>query len=286
MGKAKNFSDFTYGVGLEVTASSFKQVKDELKLNLDSLSKMVKSYGKVLKIDPNADLSKLFEEMKKIKSVVDGINGSDNSFGDFVDKGVLSRIALLESGLNSVSATSKEVEANLSGLKSSIDAITGVLKMSGQSKFPATFDNLFGNVSDQSAKIQNVKSQIESTKSDLARLQELWENLGFPKANKNWNADEIFDWITRIDDIKSELSDVSKIDSKQLSSFVTELETIGSRLGSAIASMSSDQLKSFQLNDEYVITEIDECIKIIKTKKQKHTTKKQRFFIDCLNSLN
>lgn len=272
MGKAKNFSDFTYGVGLEVTASSFKQVKDELKLNLDSLSKMVKSYGKILKIDPNADLSHLFEEMKKIKSVVDGINGSNNSFGDFVDKGVLSRIASLESGLNSVSATSKEVEANLSGLKSSIDSITGVLKMSGQSKFPATFDNLFGNVSDQSAKIQNVKNQIKSMESDIARLQELWENLGFPKANKNWNGDEIIDWITRIDDIKSELSSVSNFDSKQLSSFVSELETIGSRLGSAIASMSSDQLKSFQLNDEYVITEIDECIKLVKTKKQELDT--------------
>ena len=51
---SKKFEDFTYGVGLDINASSFKQVKDSLKLNLDSLSKMVKSYGKVLKIDPVA----------------------------------------------------------------------------------------------------------------------------------------------------------------------------------------------------------------------------------------
>ena len=29
MGKGKNFNEFTYGVGLEITASSFKQVKDD-----------------------------------------------------------------------------------------------------------------------------------------------------------------------------------------------------------------------------------------------------------------
>ena len=69
----KGFSDFTYGVGLEITASSFKQVKDDLKLNLDSLSKMVKSYGKVLKIDPNADLSKLFEEANLEESIFKGV---------------------------------------------------------------------------------------------------------------------------------------------------------------------------------------------------------------------
>ena len=265
---SKKFEDFTYGVGLDINASSFKQVKDSLKLNLDSLSKMVKSYGKVLKIDPNADLSKLFNEMQKIKSIVDGIDGSNNSFAGFVDKGVLGRIASLESELLTIKSTSKEAETNLSGLTASIASMTESLKAAGAVKFPATFDNLFGNLEDKTAKIKNVQNTIGTIEASLTKLQNLWENLGSPKASKNWNEDQVFDWIARIDDIKMALGDTSKLNATQLNSFVQELESIGMKLGSAIASMSADKLESFQLNDEYVIAEIDECIKSVKAKKQ------------------
>ena len=169
----KGFSDFTYGVGLELNATSFKQIKNELKLNLDSLSKMVKSYGKVLKIDPNADLSKLFDEVKKIQSIVSGINGSDNSFAGFVDKGVLSRIAALENGLLAIGKTSKEVEANISGLKTAINTVTESLKGAGQAKFPATFNNLFGNATDRSSEIKQVADQIRQLEVQLKNFQSL-----------------------------------------------------------------------------------------------------------------
>ena len=268
MAKNNGFVPYTYGVGLELTASSFKQVKDDLKLNLDNLAKLVKSYGKVLKIDPNADFSTVFAEMQKLKSITDGINKSDNSFAGFVDKGVLERIASLENGLRSLDPASKSAQDGLNQLMSSIQLITNGLKDAGSIKFPATFDNLFGNVADQSVKIKAVQDSIKEVESGIVRLKELWENLGTPSPAKSWNGDQVFDWISRIDDIKTELSSASTIDTKQLTSFVAELETIGLQLGKAIASMSPQQLKSFQLNDEYVISEIDQVIDIVNAKKQ------------------
>ena len=38
---------------------------------------------KRLKIDPNADLSKLYDEVREIQSIVNGINNSNNSFAAF-----------------------------------------------------------------------------------------------------------------------------------------------------------------------------------------------------------
>ncbi len=272
---AKQFNDFTYGVGLTINATSFKQVKDDLKINLETLKKMIKSYDEMLKIDPNADLSKLQAQIKQVQSLVNGIGGSQNTFDNFVDKGVLDRVAALENGLQSITSVSQDVQASLSAVKASIAEITEPLKNAGQAKFPATFDNLFGGIQDQSAQIQSVKNLIRSLESELPKLQNLWEELGHSKPNKNWSIDDIDDWIVGIDDIKDRLSDVSKMDSSQLSGFITELETIGGKLGSALASMSQEQMKSFRIDDEYVVNEIQECINIIKEQKVKLDTELQ-----------
>jgi DNA repair exonuclease SbcCD ATPase subunit len=267
MSKGKNFNDFTYGVGLEINATSFKQVKDDLKVNLDSLSKMVKSYSKVLKIDPNADLSKLFEEMRKVKSIVDGINHSDNSFAGFVDKGVLGRIESLESSLKAVGDTSTEIKSNIESLKTSIVSLVEPLKAAGQIKFPATFENLFGDITDQSAQIKNVTNTIKTVESNLAKLKTMWESLGSLDAKTDWNDTEILNWIKRIEEIQDELSRASDIDPKKLQKFVIELDNIGSKLGSAMASMSEDKLAFFRIDEEYVVDSINDVINIIEKKK-------------------
>ena len=38
------FNEFTYGVGLEIDAKSFKQVKKDLKVDLDALKALVKGF--------------------------------------------------------------------------------------------------------------------------------------------------------------------------------------------------------------------------------------------------
>ena len=146
MGRKQNFNAFTYGVGIEVDAQSFKQVKDDLKLNLKSAKKLVKDFEKELKLNPDADLSDLFATVREIKSITDGIQNSDNSLGDFVDKTTLNGIAELERKLASVEGMSERVEGAFEDLKGTLlDALGGV-KDAGAIAFPGTFDNLFKNI--------------------------------------------------------------------------------------------------------------------------------------------
>lgn len=254
MAKGKNFNDFTYGVGLEVNATSFKQIKDELKVNLDNLSKMVKDYGKVLKIDPNADLSKLFSEMKKIKGIVDGINNSDNSFADFVDKGVLSRIATLESGLATVSATSKEVETNISGLKSSVTSMTEALKAAGAIKFPATFENLFGNIKDQSSEIKNITNQIKQLKTIQSQLKNMRfsidDSIGLDfsknKGVSEKHLDEYYDIVDKFYDLSEKLKSAKP---NELSSLVHQYQSVINQMTTTFSNMSTDQFNDLFIED-------------------------------------
>ena len=51
MSRPKKFNDYSYGVGLEYNASSYKQVKDAMKGDMDALLKLAKSYNEAIKID-------------------------------------------------------------------------------------------------------------------------------------------------------------------------------------------------------------------------------------------
>ena len=51
MSRPKSFNDYSYGVGLEYNASSYKQVKDAMKSNMDALLKMAKAYNDAIKIE-------------------------------------------------------------------------------------------------------------------------------------------------------------------------------------------------------------------------------------------
>lgn len=280
MSKGINFSDFTYGVGLEIKAESFKQVKDDLKLNLDSLSKMVKSYGKVLKIDPNADLSKLFEQMRKLQSIVDGIDGSDNSFSGFVDKGTLSRIAALEDNLTEVNTTSEEVKVRLSELKSNIASLTETLKAAGAVKFPATFENLFGNTEDQSAKIKNLTEQINKYKEQIKVFSSTSNKIdsyfnGSQKINVSNDVNQISDWIIEFENLKDKLEE--NLSPDELYKVEQEIADIGIKLHNTLKNMPSEEFVKFKVDSQYV-EDIESYIVEIESKydKLQETIKKKQ----------
>lgn len=283
MGKGKSFNDFTYGVGLEVNATSFKQVKDDLKLNLDNLSKMVKSYGKVLKIDPNADLSKLFEEMRKIQSIVDGINGSDNSFSGFVDKGTLGRIAELENSLQTVSSMSKETKTAINDLQNSIAQMLEPLKSSGEIKLPGTFNDLFGDAKNKTSEIKNVTDQIKQLESAAKQLESIRFNLddatGLDLSKNKDISDEQLDVYNNIADEFLQLSKKLKSASPdELSSLMQEYQTIVQKMTDIFGKMSTVQFEDTYI-DEY-IKRIDGIITTIKNKKQSLTKELKSLQVD------
>ena len=252
MGKGQNFTPYTYGVGLEITASSFKQVKDDLKLNLDSLAKMVKSYSKVLKIDPNADLTQLFDQMKKMQETIDGINNSENPFSGFVDKGILSRIAILENSIASIGTTSKDVEARLSELQSSVSSMVESFKTIGATQFPATFEHLFGN---KNAEIQDVKKQIDMLEESLKSIDSLKEKINSWHQGKNnsgskGNIKQIQGWIMQYEDLKDLIASMSTLSIDEIYKTIQEITDVSIKLNNALS--NKDDLSKFRIDDTYV----------------------------------
>ena len=167
MSKAKSFSDFTYGVGLELNASSFKSVKDTLKGEFDNLGKMVKAYNKMLEINPDADLSEVIKEFKDMQTVISQIKGSSNPFSEFVDKGLLNRISTLENSMKQMMSMSEKFGAQLDTVMKSVSSdIKGV----GEFKFPGTFGQLFDDVEKKNKEIDTLKNKITQLKQELDNL--------------------------------------------------------------------------------------------------------------------
>ena len=157
MSRAKNFNDFSYGVGLEYNASSYKQVKDQLKGNLDGLLKMANAYSKMLEVDPSADFSQILKELKETKQFIDQIKNSGNPFSEFIDKGVLSRIATLEKGVQTL------IE-KVPQLGDAFKTTFGEIKDIGGEKFSGTFDKIFA---DKSGKINSVSKEIRDLQNEI-----------------------------------------------------------------------------------------------------------------------
>lgn len=272
---SQKFSNYTYGVGLELEANSFKQIKNELKVNLDNLSKMVKSYGKVLKIDPNADLSKLFTEVRKIQSIVDGINSSDNAFAGFVDKGVLGRISTLEEGLKSVSSMSDEIKSSMAGLRESISSALDPLKASGQAKFPATFDSLFGNTKDQSGQIQQVKNQLTQLKEFYKQFDIIKKDLdGVFNVNFSKNSglsdtqfEQFYDTVDTFQNLTSKLKSASP---NEMSGLMQQYKSVVGQMINLFGGMSDAQF-----NDTFIDKYLDQIDGLISGVKTKHGQLKQ-----------
>ena len=279
MAKGKSFNDFTYGVGLGINASSFKQVRDDLKLNLDNLSKMVKSYGKVLKIDPNADLSKLFSEVQKIQSIVNGISKSDNSFAGFVDKGVLSRIAALETGLQSVTSISNEAAASIANLQASINSATSDLKSAGQAKLSGTFGDLFGNLKDQSAQIKETEKELQNVTALLQKARQAASGIkgAYDKSLKSGiGIDSVKQWLAEFSSLQGELSKSKSLSFDQLQEKVLQLSQLSMRLTAAQNTFSDSdfasagltkQINQFNNSSKFITQQIDSLISQVATRR-------------------
>ena len=246
-----DMNDYVYGVGFKLNADSLKQAKNDLKINLDALSKMVKSYGKVLKIDPNADLSKLFDEVKKVKGIVDSIDNSDVSFGNFVDKGTLSRIATLENGLKSISETSETVEASIADLRNAVSEVTSALKQAGSIKFPATFDNLFADKSQKANQLQVKVKQLESVMQHLKNSYKEFQDSSDQSLDENISLGEISTWIKEFQMLQKKIADVPETGRKlsELYADLLKISELGQKLNMVIGSSGGqDILKNLGLD--------------------------------------
>ena len=160
MSRPKKFNDFSYGVGLEYNASSYKQVKDQLKGNLDNLKDLADAYSKWIKVNPDTDLTQLLTGLKSIKGFIDQIKTSGNPFDEFIDKGVLERVADLEKKMQGLIDKSASV-------KDAMEDATSAIKAAGEQKYIGTSDKLFSNKSEE------IKKTTEQIKQLNALLDEL-----------------------------------------------------------------------------------------------------------------
>lgn len=290
---AKKFNDFTYGVGLEITAQSFKQVKDDLKLNLDNLAKMVRGYGKILKVDPNADLSTLFEEMKKVKSIVDGINASDNLAAGFVDKGVLQRIAALETSIGSVSSLCHELNTEFSKLNTSMRPLTDA----GRIKFP----NISENIKNYSEDIKQTQNELKNLETFVDKVSTMVTEIdGALRGNHkkpSFKNSDVQLWIEQFRELESliasgagaeEISEITEKYQISLMNFYTVLRTMGAeqikQLGlDGYRERVSVALKSVVDQFDTYVPQIDTKIEKLEEKLEE-LNKKQEAYITTANS--
>ena len=191
MSRAKNFNDFSYGVGLEYNASSYKQVKDQLKGNLDGLLKMANAYSKMLEVDPSADFSQILKELKETRQFIDQIKNSGNPFSEFIDKGVLSRIATLEKGVQTL------IE-KVPQLGDAFKTTFGEIKDIGGEKFSGTFDKIFA---DKSGKINSVSKEIRDLQNEIKNFEKLSKKAN-PKGIDSLLIDDNISDKTSIEEVK------------------------------------------------------------------------------------
>lgn len=219
--------DYSYGVGLTMEASSFKSVKDELKKNMDTLSKMVKGYSKVLEINPDADLSEVFSELSKMKGLMEGIAGSDNALAGFIDKGILDRIKKTEDAMASLGAQTTQI-------KDMFSTMLAPLMKAGEFAEPVRFQQLFGDIPDVSKQIKVMEGQAAQIEDIAERIQKAKENLGdTPIAIETSGTKEIQAKTKEFKQLKTELDNMleglSAKDTVDISDF-DEIEKVISRI--------------------------------------------------------
>lgn len=164
MSRPKKFNDYSYGVGLEYNASSYKQVKDTMKDNMDDLLKMAKAYNEAIKVDPNVDMSKMVSEFRKLATIIEQTEKSGNPFSEFVDKGILNRVANLEQNMQQLTQTSSE-------LKNVVEHMFDGIKDAGSAKLPGTYNDLFKGVTKEADQFQVKLSEVIDKISKLNSLK-------------------------------------------------------------------------------------------------------------------
>lgn len=241
MSKAKSFSDFTYGVGLELNASSFKSVKDTLKSEFDNLGKMVKAYNKMLEINPDTDLSEVIKEFKDMQTVISQIKSSSNPFSEFVDKGLLNRISTLENSMKQMMSMSEKFSEQLSA---SMKSVSSDIKNVGDFKFPNTFGQLFDDdvIAKKGKEIESLKNKITQLKQELNNLDDLDSGIvdvlsADNTGNNKKTFDEINQMLNNFEQLYKKITsfDTSKGDILDIKPLVRQAAELGTQIQKAFS---------------------------------------------------
>ena len=241
MSRPKKFNDYSYGVGLEYNASSYKQVKDAMKDNMDDLLKLAKSYSEAIKVDPSIDISKMISALKELATIIDQTEKSGNPFSEFIDKGVLNRVSNLEQNMQSLTRTSSE-------LKETIEQAFGEIKNIGKLKFPGTFDEIFGY------KKKEAEATLETIKALTDEIDKLRKIQGpsvgtFNRSTKEQgiqkaSVKDLESWINKYKELESEAEDLGD-DVEKVAPILKEMRELGMKIKEALTLPNIKNSKGF-----------------------------------------
>lgn len=242
MSRPKKFNDYSYGVGLEYNASSYKQVKDAMKGDMDALLKLAKSYNEAIKIDPNVDMSKMISALKELARIIDKTEKSGNPFSEFVDKGILSRVAALEQNIEALTTSSSE-------LKQTVDHMFDGIKSVGREKFSGSFDDIFGY---KSKEIDEIAESIKKLSNEINKLKTIPSpTVGtFNRSTKEQkissaSVKELDSWVEEYKKLADEVDDIDPSDFEKIGPALKRMRELGMSIKEALELPNIQKSKNF-----------------------------------------
>lgn len=242
MSRPKSFNDYSYGVGLEYNASSYKQVKDAMKSNMDALLKMAKAYNDAIKIDPDVDMSKIVSAFKELSTIINQTKQSGNPFSEFVDKGVLNRVSNLEQNLGSLTKTSAE-------LKKTVNSMFDDIKNVGKEKFSGSFDSIFGY---KSKEIDEVAESIKNLNNEIDKLKKIpTATVGtFNRSTKEQkissaSVKELDSWVKEYKKLEDEVDSIDPSDFEKIGPALKRMRELGMSIKEALELPNIQKSKGF-----------------------------------------
>lgn len=242
MSRPKKFNDYSYGVGLEYNASSYKQVKDAMKGDMDALLKLAKSYNEAIKIDPNVDMSKMISALKELARIIDQTEKSGNPFSEFVDKGILSRVAALEQNIEALTTSSSE-------LKQTVDHMFDGIKSVGREKFSGSFDDIFGY---KSKEIDEIAESIKKLSNEINKLKTIPSpTVGtFNRSTKEQkissaSVKELDSWVEEYKKLADEVDDIDPSDFEKIGPALKRMRELGMSIKEALELPNIQKSKNF-----------------------------------------
>mgnify|MGYP002765093881 CR=1 FL=1 len=242
MSRPKKFNDYSYGVGLEYNASSYKQVKDAMKGDMDALLKLAKSYNEAIKIDPNVDMSKMISALKELARIIDQTEKSGNPFSEFVDKGILSRVAALEQNIEALTTSSSE-------LKQTVDHMFDGIKSVGREKFSGSFDDIFGY---KSKEIDEIAESIKKLSNEIDKLKTIPSpTVGtFNRSTKEQkissaSVKELDSWVEEYKKLADEVDDIDPSDFEKMGPALKRMRELGMSIKEALELPNIQKSKNF-----------------------------------------
>ena len=242
MSRPKNFNDYSYGVGLEYNASSYKQVKDAMKSNMDALLKMAKAYNEAIKIDPDVDMSKMVSAFKELATIINQTKQSGNPFSEFVDKGILNRVFNLEQNLGSLTKTSAE-------LKKTVDSMFDGIKNVGKEKFSGSFDDIFGykskEIDDVTESIKKLNAEIDNLKKIPSATTGTFNRSTKEQKISKASVKEVEDWIKEYQKLADEVDSIDPSDFEKIGPALKRMRELGMSIKESLDLPNIQKSKGF-----------------------------------------